>query len=77
MKEILEMMILNLIEDKETMEITQKDSEKEISFEVKVASTDMGRVIGKQGRVAKAIRTMMKALAGKEHKKVMVEFIEK
>ncbi|MFR0823078.1 MAG: KH domain-containing protein [Clostridia bacterium] len=77
MKEILEMMILNLIEDKETMEITQKDSEKEISFEVKVASADMGRVIGKQGRVAKAIRTMMKALAGKEHKKVIVEFIEK
>ncbi len=77
MKEILEMMILNLIEDKEAMEIIQKDSEKEISFEVKVAAIDMGRVIGKQGRVAKAIRTMMKALAGKEHKKVMVEFIEK
>lgn len=77
MKEMLEMMILSLIEDKEAMEITQRDSEKEISFEVKVASTDMGRVIGKQGRVAKAIRTMMKALAGKEHKKVMIEFIEK
>lgn len=77
MKEMLEMMILNLIEDKEAMEIIQKDSEKEISFEVKVAAIDMGRVIGKQGRVAKAIRTMMKALAGKEHKKVMVEFIEK
>lgn len=77
MKEMLETMILSLIEDKEAMEITQRDSEKEISFEVKVASIDMGRVIGKQGRVAKAIRTMMKALAGKEHKKVMIEFIEK
>ncbi|MFR2534601.1 MAG: KH domain-containing protein [Clostridia bacterium] len=77
MKEMLETIIFSLIEDKEAMEITQRDSEKEISFEVKVASTDMGRVIGKQGRVAKAIRTMMKALAGKEHKKVMIEFIEK
>lgn len=77
MKEMLETIIFSLIEDKEAMEITQRDSEKEISFEVKVASTDMGRVIGKQGRVAKAIRTMMKTLAGKEHKKVMIEFIEK
>lgn len=77
MKDVLETMIQNLVEEKEAVEITQKETEKEVSFDVKVAPSDMGRVIGKQGRVAKAIRTMMKALAGKEHKKVIVEFIEK
>ena len=50
-------------------------SEKSITFEVKVADADMGKVIGKQGRLAKSIRTVMKAVAAREHKKVSVEFI--
>ena len=77
MKDVLETMIQNLVEEKEAVEITQKETEKEVSFDVKVAPSDMGRVIGKQGRVAKAIRTMMKALAGKEHNNATLEFIEK
>ena len=75
MKDILETIILNLVENKEAVEIKEVDEEKSIVFEVKVAQTDMGRVIGKQGRLAKSIRTVMKAVATKEQKKVSVEFI--
>ncbi len=76
MKDILETIILNLVEKKEEVFINSKETEKTITLEVKVAQSDMGRVIGKQGRVAKALRTVMKSLATKEHKRVNVEFIE-
>ena len=75
MKEILETIILNLVDDKEAVEIKEEDSEKSVTFEVKVAESDMGKVIGKQGRVAQSIRTVMKSVAGKEQKKVTIEFI--
>lgn len=75
MKDILEMIILNLVDNKEAVEIKQVDGEKSIVFEVKVADGDMGRIIGKQGRLAKSIRTVMKAVAMKEQKKVSIEFI--
>ena len=75
MKEILKTIILNLVDDKDAVEINQVDGEKSITFEVKVAEGDMGKVIGRQGRLAKSIRTIMKAFASKEHKKVSVEFI--
>ncbi len=76
MKEILETIILNLVDNKEEVSIMEKDEEKTISYEVKVAAEDMGRVIGKQGRTAKAIRMVMKSVAGKEHKKVVIEFVD-
>lgn len=76
MKEILKTIISNLVDDKEAVEINQVDGEKSITFEVKVAEGDMGKVIGRQGRIAKSIRTIMKAFANKEHKKVSVEFVE-
>lgn len=75
MKEILETIILNLVDDKESVEIKQIDGEKSTIFEVKVAEKDMGRIIGKQGRLAKSIRTVMKSAAARDHKKVSVEFI--
>ncbi len=75
MKEILETIILNLVDDKESVEIKQIDGEKSTTFEVKVAEKDMGRIIGKQGRLAKSIRTVMKSAAARDHKKVSVEFI--
>ena len=75
MKEIIETIILNLVDNKDAVEITEKQDEKSVVFEVKVANEDMGRVIGKQGRLAKSIRTVMKAVAAREHKKVSVEFI--
>lgn len=76
MKDILELIILNLVEDKDAVEVKETDNEKSILLEVKVSKKDMGKVIGKQGRLAKSIRTVIKAVAGKEHKKVTVEFVE-
>ena len=75
MKEILETIILSLVDNKEAVQINEVNSEKSVVFEVKVAEEDMGKVIGKQGRLARSIRTVVKALASKEHKKVTVEFI--
>ena len=75
MKEILETIIANLVENKDAIEIKETADEKSVLLEVKVSESDMGRVIGRQGKVAKSIRTVMKAVAGKEHKRVTVEFI--
>ena len=75
MEEILKTIISNLVDDKDAIEIKKIDGEKSVIFEVKVAEADMGKIIGRQGRLAKSIRTVMKAVATKEHKKVTVEFI--
>ncbi len=75
MKDILETIILNLVDNKEAVEIKEVEGEKSVVFEVKVAEGDMGRIIGKQGRLAKSIRTVMKAVATREQKRVSVEFI--
>ena len=76
MKEILETIILSLVDDKSAVEIKEQDKEKVIAFEVKVADKDMGKVIGKEGKIAKSIRTVMKAVGSKERKKVSIEFME-
>lgn len=75
MKDILQTIILSLVDNKEAVEINEIDGEKSIIFEVKVAESDMGKVIGRQGRLAKSIRTLIKAVANKEQKRVTVEFI--
>ena len=75
MEEVLRIIISSLVENKEAVEINKVDGEKETKFEVKVAKEDMGRVIGRQGKLAKSIRTVMKSVATKEHKRVSVEFI--
>lgn len=76
MKEALETIITSLVNDPSEVSINQVDGEKSVTFEVKVAEGDMGKVIGKEGRIAKAIRTIMKAQAAKEGKKVSVEFVD-
>ena len=76
MKEILETIILNIVDSPADVTITEKAQEKETAFEVKVAEADMGKVIGKQGKTAKAIRNVMKSVAGKEHKRVVIEFVD-
>ena len=76
MKEILQTIIENLVDNPDSVEIKQVDEEKSILFEVKVAESDMGKIIGKQGRIAKSIRTVMKSVAAREHKRVNVEFID-
>lgn len=76
MKEMLEIIIKNLVANPDQVTITQNEKENVITFSVKVADSDMGKVIGKQGRIAKAIRTVAKAIATKENKKVNIEFVE-
>lgn len=76
MKEVLETIINTLVSDKEAVSIGQIDGEQSIIFEVKVAENDMGKIIGKQGTIAKSIRTIMKAVASKENKRVSIEFLD-
>lgn len=76
MKEMLEIIIKNLVANPDQVTITESEKENTITFSVKVADSDMGKVIGKQGRIAKAIRTVAKAIATKEDKKVNIEFVE-
>lgn len=75
MKEILEIMIQNLVVEKQAVSVAEIQKEDTIHFEVRVSQKDMGKVIGKQGRIAQAIRTVMKAVGMKENKKVTIEFI--
>ena len=75
MKDILETIIKNLVENKEAISINEIDGQTTIVYEVKVAEGDMGKVIGKQGKIANSIRTIMKAVASKEQKKITIEFI--
>ncbi len=75
MKDILEIIILNLVDNKEAVEVKELEGENSIILQVKVANSDMGKIIGKQGRLAKSIRTVVKAVAMKEQKKVSIEFI--
>ena len=76
MKEILQTIIENLVDTPDAVEIKQTDETNSVLFEVKVAESDMGKVIGKQGKTAKSIRTVMKAVAAREHKRINVEFID-
>ena len=60
---------------KEAIEIKEVENDKTIVFEVKVAEEDMGKIIGRQGKIAQSIRTVMRAVANRKDKKVTVEFI--
>ena len=76
MKDVLQTIIEAIVEDKSQIQITEKEGERETIFEVKVSKEDMGRVIGREGRIAKSIRTLFKAVGTKEHKRVTIEFID-
>ena len=75
MKDVLESIIVNLVDNKDSVSIKEIDGEKTIVFEVRVADEDMGRIIGKQGKIANSIRTIMKSVATKEQKRISIEFI--
>ena len=75
MKELLEVIIKGLVDNKDSVSISEKTTNDIISFQIKVDSSDMGKIIGKQGKMAKSIRTVMKSVAGKEHKKINIEFV--
>lgn len=76
MKELVRIIASALVEHPDEVVVTETEDEKAIVVELKVAADDMGKVIGKQGRIAKAIRTVVKAAASKYDKKVVVEIIQ-
>lgn len=76
MKELLTYIVANLVSDPSAVSITETVQEDEITYELRVAPDDMGRVIGRHGRIAKEIRTVMKAAGNRENKKVSVEICD-
>ena len=76
MKELVEVIAKSLVENPDEVTVTEKQSGKTTVVELKVAPSDMGKVIGKQGRIAKAIRSVVKAAASKEDKKVIVDILD-
>ncbi len=74
-KELLEVIAKSLVDNPELVQVNEVVGEQSIILELKVAPEDMGKIIGKQGRIAKAIRTVVKASAIKENKRVVVEII--
>jgi predicted RNA-binding protein YlqC (UPF0109 family) len=73
MKELVMAIAQSLVEHPEEVTVTEKQDGDETVLELKVAPSDVGKVIGKQGRIAKAIRAVVKAAASKEEKKVVLE----
>ena len=76
MKELVEVIAKSLVDNPDEVTVTATENEKAIVLELRVAQSDMGKVIGKQGRIAKAIRSVVKAAASKEDKKVIVEIVQ-
>lgn len=75
MKEIVEIIAKSLVDNPSAVVVDQKEEDNVVIYELHVATEDMGKVIGKQGRIAKALRTVVKAAATRENKKVSVEIM--
>ena len=75
MKELVEVIAKALVDHPDEVVVTQTENNKGITVELHVAKEDMGKVIGKQGRIAKAIRSVVKAAASREDQNVMVEIV--
>lgn len=75
MKELLETIAKELVEHPEDVDVTETEGGSQVLLELRVNESDMGKVIGRQGRIAKAIRTVVKAAAMKENKNATVEII--
>ena len=76
MKELLTYIVQNLVEKPDEVSVTEREANGETVFEVRVADGDMGKVIGRQGRIVKEIRILMKAVAQRKGKEVSVEIMD-
>jgi uncharacterized protein len=74
--ELVEFIAKSLVDNPDEVQVNEVEGSQSIIIELKVADEDMGKVIGKQGRIAKAIRTVVKAAAIKDNKRVVVEIIQ-
>ena len=75
MNELVEVIAKALVDNPDEVVVTEKTEGKNVTVELHVAASDMGKVIGKQGRIAKAIRSVVKAASSKDNKRVDVEII--
>ena len=76
MKELVEVIAKSLVDHPEDVRVEEKQQDRQVTLELHVDEDDMGKVIGRQGRIAKAMRTVVKAAAPRENKKVSVDIIE-
>ncbi len=76
MEEILKTIIENLVDNKEAVSIEKEDGDFKDIYKIKVDKEEMGKVIGRQGKIAQAIRTIAKSLGAKDKKRVDVEFVD-
>jgi predicted RNA-binding protein YlqC (UPF0109 family) len=76
MKDLLVYIAQNLVDNPEAVTVTEKESESETVYELRVAPSDMGKVIGRQGRVAREIRVLMRSVAQKRGKHVSVDIVD-
>ena len=76
MKELLIYIAKNLVNDPDAVNVTETGQDSEVVFQLRVAPDDMGKVIGRHGRIAKEIRTLMKAAGNRENKKVTVDIVD-
>jgi predicted RNA-binding protein YlqC (UPF0109 family) len=75
MKELVEFIAKSLVDNPNSVFVKEVEEEQSIILKLTVAPEDMGKIIGKQGRIAKAIRTVIKAVAVKQNKRVIVEIV--
>jgi len=75
MKELVELIARSLVDSPDEVQVIETESDKSVLLELRVAPDDMGKVIGKQGKIAKSIRTLTKAAAAKTGKRVAVEIM--
>ena len=76
MKDLLLYIARNLVDDPEAVSVTEVQGNQELTLELRVAPSDMGKVIGRQGRIAKEIRTIVKTVAQRTGEKVTVEIVD-
>lgn len=74
MDELLKFLVKSLVDDEDAVEISKNEDDKQIEYRVKVAENDLGKVIGKNGKTAMSVRTILKSVGTKMHKKIFVKF---
>ena len=74
MQKLLELLVKTLVSNEDGVSVTVEENEKEITFFVKLDEADIGKVIGKNGKMANSIRTIIKSIGAKQHKKIFVKF---
>ena len=77
LQELLKTVVSSIVDDESAVEIREEESEKGLLLEVRVGANDVGKIIGKKGRIANSIRTFMKAAGAKRSKRVMVNIFNK